>query len=473
MKKVLKDKLNILIIFISIFLILLCFNRSLWGDEAWTAIIMKYDFKEMIREIGQDVHPPLYFVLLKLIVTLFDQHIEIMKIMSVIPTIILMAIGKKYIKHIFKSDFIAGVFICLVGLMPSCMHMSVELRMYSWSILFVTWSAFLGCEIYLHDQRKDKLLFTLSGILAAYTHNFNIISEIFVYMILFIALLVKDKKYIKDILIISLITILGYLPWLFISFKQVMNVNNDFWLWSVNFTDVAQMLIYPFNSLCHNEIPNLFVLIFIGLPLLMTSLLFIVVLKTTINNHFKNQKANFVLLCYIPMYGLMMFGIVYGLLIRPIFVARYLHSTIGIFFLGLAVGISFIKKNSLKNVAIIILICNMIYGCFFNIQREYFNGTEDTLAFFEKAKKEYSTRTIVTDIFLLSTTVMPYYETQYTTYSNTVYSLEQSNQPIFYIADQKNDQSFLENMNAKKLYSGNIDNEYFFDIYLINNVEFS
>lgn len=50
MKKVLKDKLNILIIFISIFLILLCFNRSLWGDEAWTAIIMKYDFKEMIRE---------------------------------------------------------------------------------------------------------------------------------------------------------------------------------------------------------------------------------------------------------------------------------------------------------------------------------------------------------------------------------------------------------------------------------------
>ena len=106
-----------------------------------------------------------------------------------------------------------------------------------------------------------------------------------------------------------------------------MNVNNDFWLWSVNFTDIAQMLIYPFNSLCHNEIPNLFVLIFIGLPLLMTSLLFIVVLKTTINNHFKNQKANFVLLCYIPMYGLMMFGVVYGLLIRPIFVARYLHST--------------------------------------------------------------------------------------------------------------------------------------------------
>lgn len=71
---------------------------------------MKYDFKEMIREIGQDVHPPLYFVLLKLIVTLFGQHIEIMKIMSVIPTIILMAIGKN-IFNIFLKVILLQVFL--------------------------------------------------------------------------------------------------------------------------------------------------------------------------------------------------------------------------------------------------------------------------------------------------------------------------------------------------------------------------
>ena len=74
----------------------------MWGGEAWTAIIMKYDFKEMIREIGQNVHPPLYFVLLKLIVTLFGQNIKIMKIMSVIPTIILMAIEKNIFNIFLK-----------------------------------------------------------------------------------------------------------------------------------------------------------------------------------------------------------------------------------------------------------------------------------------------------------------------------------------------------------------------------------
>ena len=82
----------------------------MWGGEAWTAIIMKYDFKEMIREIGQNVHPPLYFVLLKLIVTLFGQHIEIMKIMSVIPTIILMAIEKN-IFNIFLKVILLQVFL--------------------------------------------------------------------------------------------------------------------------------------------------------------------------------------------------------------------------------------------------------------------------------------------------------------------------------------------------------------------------
>lgn len=80
----------------------------MWGGEAWTTIIMKYDFKEMIREIGQNVHPPLYFVLLKLIATLFGQHIEIMKIMSVIPTIILMAIEKNIFNTFLKVILLLG-----------------------------------------------------------------------------------------------------------------------------------------------------------------------------------------------------------------------------------------------------------------------------------------------------------------------------------------------------------------------------
>ena len=80
----------------------------MWGGEAWTTIIMKYDFKEMIREIGQNVHPPLYFVPLKLIATLFGQHIEIMKIMSVIPTIILMAIEKNIFNTFLKVILLLG-----------------------------------------------------------------------------------------------------------------------------------------------------------------------------------------------------------------------------------------------------------------------------------------------------------------------------------------------------------------------------
>ena len=71
---------------------------------------MKYDFKEMIREIGQDVHPPLYFVLLKLIVTLFGQHIEIMKIMSVIPQLFLWLLEKN-ILNIFLKVILLQVFL--------------------------------------------------------------------------------------------------------------------------------------------------------------------------------------------------------------------------------------------------------------------------------------------------------------------------------------------------------------------------
>ena len=38
---------------------------SLWHDEAFSGLLVKYGLKEMIYRTGLDVHPPLYYILLK------------------------------------------------------------------------------------------------------------------------------------------------------------------------------------------------------------------------------------------------------------------------------------------------------------------------------------------------------------------------------------------------------------------------
>ena len=469
-------KKNIELIMITIFgliMISLCFNRSLWGDEAWTTLLIQNDFGNMLRKISSDVHPPLYFIILKLVTMIFGENIIIMKIVSVLPMILLLFVSNYYIKKLFNNRLISIVFIILSGLAPSCLHMAVEIRMYSWSMLFVTWTGFLGYDIYLYNQMRDKILFALSGILAAYTHNFNIIAEIFVYGIFFIAISLKDKKAIKDIVLISLITIVGYLPCLLISFEQLSKVNDGFWLWPLNILDIAQMLIYPFNSLCHNEIPKIWILIFIGLPLLLASVLFLLMLYKIFIKKVINSDLIFGILCYIPMYGLIAFGIIYALLIRPIFVARYMHCTIGLYFLGISIAATYIEKKEYKIIVLILLICNIIYGYIFNFEREYLNGTEDTLRFMEEVKYDYDTRLIITDVYHFSTTILQYYEPEYDVIYNIDYDIYNTFEPLLYFADnetKKLDLDLLEqnSINYKKIYTGNIDNEYYFDIYLIN-----
>lgn len=284
----------------------------------------------------------------------------------------------------------------------------------------------------------------------------------------------KNKKTIKDSIIISLVTIVGYLPWLVISFNQLRQVNEDFWLWPLNFTDVAQMIIYPFNSLCHNEIPSPLILIMIAMPLLLAILLFIMLAYKIFIIKLKKKDLVFALLCYLPMYCIIAFGIIYGLLIRPVFVARYMHSTLGLFFLAIAIAISNIDRKNIKAAAILVLICNIIYGYVFNFQREYLNGTEETLSFLENLNKDNSRiKLIVTDIYLLSTTTLNYYVPDYIIYSNADYDIYSSEEEFLYITDReedKFDENLLDekNIGYKKIYTGNIDNEYFFDIYLIN-----
>ena len=71
MKYIRYYKKYILILVIFLVNLSLCFNRSLWADEAWTALLMQNDFKDMMGIIANDVHPPLYFIILKIFTIFF------------------------------------------------------------------------------------------------------------------------------------------------------------------------------------------------------------------------------------------------------------------------------------------------------------------------------------------------------------------------------------------------------------------
>lgn len=58
--------------------------RSLWFDEAFAWRLVQFPFAEMIQRIGQDNHPPLYFILLKGWAAVFGESAFALRSLSVV-----------------------------------------------------------------------------------------------------------------------------------------------------------------------------------------------------------------------------------------------------------------------------------------------------------------------------------------------------------------------------------------------------
>ena len=56
---------------------------SLWHDEAFSALLIKYSWSEMMYRIGLDVHPPMYYIFLRIWTDVFGHSLFALRGMSV------------------------------------------------------------------------------------------------------------------------------------------------------------------------------------------------------------------------------------------------------------------------------------------------------------------------------------------------------------------------------------------------------
>ena len=129
-------KLKILII-ASIFLIAI-FSRiahslakEFWYDEAFTGILIQQPWKEMIRMIRSDIHPPLYYILLKTWSTVFGYEAFALRAFSIFANIAHLGIFYIFIKKYFSDKKFALIAAMLFAVNPFLIAYSAEARMYT------------------------------------------------------------------------------------------------------------------------------------------------------------------------------------------------------------------------------------------------------------------------------------------------------------------------------------------------------
>lgn len=203
--------------------IYICRNKALDWDEAYTIqMLTKYSFAEMIQVTASDIHPPLYYVLLRGFAAIFGNAIFTLKVFSVLCTGGTMLLGILVIRRYWGAKA-AFLFNLAVAFGPEFIYFSVNIRMYSMMVFFVMCCILLAHEILLSRKTVHYVLFVISALCGAFTHYFTVVPLAFIYLYLLIGLLRTEPKEWKKFLICCIATVLGYLPWLSVvvsSFKR-------------------------------------------------------------------------------------------------------------------------------------------------------------------------------------------------------------------------------------------------------------
>ena len=193
------------------------------------------------------IHPPLFYVLLKLWISVGGETLFWLRLFPVVFSILALFVFYqlcKQLKLTYPAIAIAFAFFAANG---ALIKYAQEVRMYALMLFLAMLSMWLFTR-FLHLGKNIRLL-TICNILLVYTHYFGwfvVFSEV-------IAILILQRIKIRQILIMFGICLLSFAPWMFAVFRA-SQINADLsqnigWIAKPNLYIIIQFvfdLVEPF-----------------------------------------------------------------------------------------------------------------------------------------------------------------------------------------------------------------------------------
>lgn len=321
-------KLEIMIAICMVLPIML--GRCIWYDEAFSIQMAQQSFVDILNYTISDVHPPLYYFILKIVTVLLGKNFLAYRVVSLIPfAIMIVVFGQVLHKKYGYKAACEGILLFLGA--PKILVYAVEIRMYSWCMLMVLCSFLLACDIweeYLREKvaMKKWICLSIINVLAAYLHYFAGAAVILISIGLLGMGMYKKRSilFVKQWIVSMGITFILYIPWLRVFLEQLQEVRQDYWITGFRIHDLknyAEMVIGTDT----------------GTQLLVGTLVAVAIF---IGAFYWDDYKDIV-----PFYGgillvvYVVLGIALSVLITPVFVPRYTVIVLPIFWLAFGIAI--------------------------------------------------------------------------------------------------------------------------------------
>ena len=401
---------------------------SIWFDEAFGAFLIRFDFWQVATYTAADVHPPLYYWLLKLWGMIFGTSELGLRSMSVFFGAIAIFFGYLLVRRLFgrKAAIVSLLFMILS---PMFIRYSQEMRMYTLVTAIVMAATYVLTLAMESGKRKLWVTYGILVSLGMWTHYFAALAWIahWVWRAWIVGKEEKRKDFArkffsKEWLIAHAIAIGLFIPWIPALMYQTLNVQiNGFWIPPVTHVTLPNFLTNVLYFQDQDTVSSWFTLIF--MVILAAALVGAV---WTYRRLGEKERRSFMLisaLAFIPV-TLLFIGSMPPL--RSSFIERYLIPTTLALMLFTGVVIAYLAKLKTKSLPILLTVLMMV-ALIFGVYNVYQLGNYN-----KNLRTSNSTRQAVEVAWLKGKTGEPIIaDTPWVFYEAVFYST--NDHPVYFI----------------------------------------
>lgn len=229
------------LLFACLFVVLCCINlrSSIWFDESYSAYLVRGDFGQIWSETAQDVHPPLFYFLLKIWSGIFGTTDFAMRFMSVFFGAVSIILAFHLLRRWFGLK-VATIATALLSLSPFLIRYGQEMRMYT-LIFAIVIGATYALDLALETQKKRYyILYAILLALGMWTHYFTALA--WLAHVVYITAVKKINIFKPPFIWTYLLAIALFVPWIPAFLTQTATVQQGFWIPGVTFSTIPDYI---------------------------------------------------------------------------------------------------------------------------------------------------------------------------------------------------------------------------------------
>lgn len=291
-------------------------TRGFWGDEAWTSMISRLPYSQMLKTTAADFHPPGYYTIIGLLYKFLPPTEVNTRLVSIVFFLLTIFMVYKLASYVRGHSF--GVVSALVvALNPIFFKYAFEARNYTMFAFCATGSIFFLLELSKKFTKLRALGFVLFTALGMYTHYYMlfILGTQGLYLFLF------DRKIFWRLMGLYVVVGVSFLPWVRVLVGQILSVKSSYWIPPIDFRNTY---FDAFERILGGEAQSIWRTILFGLSII---LLLTGIFQHTIRRKFEKPYLLIWLWAIVPFILASLPGLTIGgfkLPFRPIFFWRYL-----------------------------------------------------------------------------------------------------------------------------------------------------